>query len=394
MGGFSSHPLQNFNRLSSVLERTPPELLSEIFLWTLPLTREAARRAKFHATDSPWVLTHVNRRWRAIAISNPSLLSLVTIKYLPSSNPTFSFPLLMVGTQIARARQLRIHFHGCETADSLPKIAVFQCLAAHASRWEELCLLLTSQRVPLLAGLRDRVPLLQRLLIEWDQPKSQAGMESIDCFETAPSLVDAGVSNTFRSIPFRVPVQQLTRYQFDGPWEMHRRILLQVAPSLIEARIIISFDNDPWPNPDGSGIIDLTSLRRLCVTHPDILNYIRTPRLEEIAVHFAKEEEKALPTYFVSILSRSRCPLRKLCLVGEPAAHPTADILRNIPSIVELSIIISPRAADTAVDAFISHFASSQAASLPFPSWLPTCVRFFSDAEVKNTSSTHFIWLW
>ncbi|KAJ6552818.1 hypothetical protein B0H19DRAFT_893593, partial [Mycena capillaripes] len=57
----------------SPLRRVPVEVLSEIFLWTLPSLREP--RERFHVTDSPWFLTHVSRRWRAVAISNPSLWS-------------------------------------------------------------------------------------------------------------------------------------------------------------------------------------------------------------------------------------------------------------------------------------------------------------------------------
>ncbi|KAJ7260360.1 hypothetical protein B0H12DRAFT_959143, partial [Mycena haematopus] len=51
----------------SPLRRMPSEVLGEIFSWTLPL------RSALDITDSPWVLTHVSRRWRAIAVSKSSL---------------------------------------------------------------------------------------------------------------------------------------------------------------------------------------------------------------------------------------------------------------------------------------------------------------------------------
>ncbi|KAJ7260351.1 hypothetical protein B0H12DRAFT_1181996, partial [Mycena haematopus] len=51
----------------SPLRRMPSEVLGEIFSWTLPLKRA------LDIADSPWVLTHVSRRWRAIAVSKSSL---------------------------------------------------------------------------------------------------------------------------------------------------------------------------------------------------------------------------------------------------------------------------------------------------------------------------------
>ncbi|KAJ7113946.1 hypothetical protein C8R44DRAFT_556108, partial [Mycena epipterygia] len=56
----------------------PPEVLGEIFLWTLPSDVVFFRR-RFDAKDSPWVLTHVSSHWRAVAVSTPALWSLIVI---------------------------------------------------------------------------------------------------------------------------------------------------------------------------------------------------------------------------------------------------------------------------------------------------------------------------
>ncbi|KAJ7041914.1 hypothetical protein C8F04DRAFT_888988, partial [Mycena alexandri] len=55
------------------LRRIPPEIIAEIFSWTMPTLREAVDRQRCSVMDSPWVLTHVSRRWRAVAISSPAL---------------------------------------------------------------------------------------------------------------------------------------------------------------------------------------------------------------------------------------------------------------------------------------------------------------------------------
>ncbi|KAJ6552744.1 hypothetical protein B0H19DRAFT_901178, partial [Mycena capillaripes] len=71
----AGYRVQNFSILSP-LRRTPPEVLSEIFSWTLPPAIYSRQRMGFSAMDSPWVLTHICRRWRAVAISTPPLWSL------------------------------------------------------------------------------------------------------------------------------------------------------------------------------------------------------------------------------------------------------------------------------------------------------------------------------
>ncbi|KAJ7138249.1 hypothetical protein C8R44DRAFT_661285, partial [Mycena epipterygia] len=60
----------------SPLRRMPPEVLGEIFSWTLPSVGVLHQR-HFGVAISPWVLTHISSRWRAVSISTPSLWSLV-----------------------------------------------------------------------------------------------------------------------------------------------------------------------------------------------------------------------------------------------------------------------------------------------------------------------------
>ncbi|KAJ7780040.1 hypothetical protein DFH07DRAFT_875643, partial [Mycena maculata] len=109
--------VQNTAMLSP-LRRMPAEVLSEIFSWTLspvhaPLTVKRLR-------DSPWVLTHVSSRWRAIALSTSSLWSLVYIEY-----PGI-YSLAMIRAQVDRARTLKVHFSGSQRRDSRPQTEMFK----------------------------------------------------------------------------------------------------------------------------------------------------------------------------------------------------------------------------------------------------------------------------
>ncbi|KAJ7906142.1 hypothetical protein B0H13DRAFT_2507134 [Mycena leptocephala] len=336
------------NAILSPLRKLPPEVLGEIFSWTLPFKTTKM----FRATDSPWVLTHISHRWRAVAVLDSSLWSLLRIHYSSATNPKLSYPLCMVKTQVARAKTLKIHFYGSEALDPLPQIEVFDYLAVHASRWEELALGLTSPLVPLLASLRDRVPLLQRLWIEWCG-ETQAAAYSINCFQTTPSLMDASVNNTHGVISVALPFHNLTRYHLETSWAAHQGIL-KLAHSLVEASISCHSHGDaPWPNPDE--IIELRVLRRLFASHPQILGYLRTPCLEEFAVDFLEHENTILQTHLESLVLRSACPLRRLCLSGIPAVLPVAEILSRIPSIVHFTASISVPRAAIGVNGLISH---------------------------------------
>ncbi|KAJ7735007.1 hypothetical protein B0H16DRAFT_135196 [Mycena metata] len=169
----------------SPLRRIPPEVLVEIFMWTLPPLRGLPTRI---CKKSPWLLTHISRHWRAVATSTPSLWSTVAISYHPGMDPGGLYPLPMLETQISRALTLKIHFYGNETSDPGPQLEVFKYLSSYSSRWEELSLSITSALALLLSDLQDRVPSLRRLFIQWGEESGQADMESLTCFDRAPSL--------------------------------------------------------------------------------------------------------------------------------------------------------------------------------------------------------------
>ncbi|KAJ7239601.1 hypothetical protein B0H12DRAFT_1025164, partial [Mycena haematopus] len=71
----------------SPLRRMPPEILGEIFLWTIPLDLDDER------TYSAWILTHISRRWREIAVSTSPLWSLVVIDFPRKMDPVPSYPM-------------------------------------------------------------------------------------------------------------------------------------------------------------------------------------------------------------------------------------------------------------------------------------------------------------
>ncbi|KAJ7498105.1 hypothetical protein B0H11DRAFT_2383026 [Mycena galericulata] len=313
----------------SPLRRMPPEILGEIFSRTLP------SRA-LNVRDSPWVLTQVCKRWRAVSILMPSLWSRVHIDF----SKNIKYPLTMIETHIERARTLKIHFYGRTNRDSHPQKQMFKFLSTHSSRWEELVLHLTAGLVPHLSALENRLPVLRRLWVQWDSAGSQNGVDSLRCFETAYSLVDVFVFSEYRFIPIVLPPHnRITRYDIDAPWDTHRA-MLKLIPDLVEARVRVNFDNtDPWP--DSGETIQLLHLRRLDVSHVEILDYLSTPVLEDAALNCTEEEDTDFYTLLVTFLIRSSCPLRRLCIRGSPDPHAAAAVLQKISSVTELAILIT-----------------------------------------------------
>ncbi|KAJ7780094.1 hypothetical protein DFH07DRAFT_793748 [Mycena maculata] len=291
----------------SPLRRMPPEVLGEIFSWTVPSLAELVDREESDIECSPWVLTHVSHRWRAIALSTPSLWSLLYISF------PRDYPPAMVKTRLERAQKLKIHFFGRQEHDPRLQIEMFKFLSEHSQRWEELSLQLTSDLVPLLDSLRDRLPLLRRLSIQWDGPESQTAVESISCFQTSVSLVDIDIYSEYRFVPTLLPMhRQVTRYDFDAPWETHYELLKSV-PNLVEGRIHVYFDDEPWPTPE---TIDLFYLCRLYVSDVNVLDYLRTPSLEGIALYVPGEGASDIVPHLEPFLKHSTCTLQRFCLEG------------------------------------------------------------------------------
>ncbi|KAJ7208759.1 hypothetical protein B0H12DRAFT_1158335 [Mycena haematopus] len=119
---------------------------------------------------------------------------------------------------------------------------------------------------------------------------------------------------------------------------MHRSILT-IAPNLVEAHIKIRFNTESWPETD-EVIIDLPALDRLYTSRPEVLHYIRTPVLQELALYFASTDRPSIVGELQSFLSRSLCYLRCLCLRGCAYPDTSIAILESIPSIIELRVMI------------------------------------------------------
>ncbi|KAF7371152.1 ABC protein [Mycena sanguinolenta] len=326
-----SYRTQN-TAILSPLQRMPPEVLSEIFSWTLPSNSDTLSIG-FDMAHAPWVLTRISSSWRAACLSTPSLWSRIVIDNAPS-DPSRNYSRALIEAHIHRAQKLHVHFYGSSETDSDRQIQKFVLLSKHSSRWEELSLGLTSEILPLLNALRDRIPLLKRLWIKWYDRR--ATVQSLDCFRTAPSLVDLGVSHKRNFVPIIVPMQQLARYNLNASLQRHLAIL-RLAQNVVEAHIHVDFDDEIWV--EKKEILCLPHLRRVFVSHPEALDYLEAPSLEGLGFWVLPEVNDANIVHLESFLGRSECSLQKLCLRASDA-HTTAQILGKFPSLAELAVTV------------------------------------------------------
>ncbi|KAJ7625644.1 hypothetical protein FB45DRAFT_921949 [Roridomyces roridus] len=314
----------------SPLRRMPPEVLVEIFSWTLPLLEEMDGDVS-DLQDCPWVLTQVCSRWRAISVATPSFWSTVFVDF----NGGPGVHLDMVQTQVDRSQLLRVHFIGSEAHDSAPQIEMFQLLSKHSHRWERLDIHLTAAVASQLGTLN--LSSLSRLWLQWDTEESEEGLESIDSFESAPSLFDVGYMNESRPVPFLFPAHQITCYRVRAPWATHQSAL-RMAPDLIEARITVVFDEDDWSDLWPSDEPILTAhLRHLYVSDVKILDYIQAPVLAELAFGI-KEEDTRIGEVLDSFFLRSSCTPQRLCVQGQVDANITTAILGKYSFISRIAL--------------------------------------------------------
>ncbi|KAJ7036627.1 hypothetical protein C8F04DRAFT_1257853 [Mycena alexandri] len=82
----------------------------------------------------------------------------------------------------------------------------------------------------------------------------------------------------------------------------------------------------------------MSYLRRLFVSHTEILEFLKFPVLKEIAIDVGPDEN--VLTHLEPSLIRSSCSLGMLSFAGCPPADATIQILQKFPSIRELAIIV------------------------------------------------------
>ncbi|KAF9019868.1 hypothetical protein BDZ89DRAFT_305120 [Hymenopellis radicata] len=124
----------------------PDDICREIFLNTVPcwddLCDESIHLDSLDGSHSPWTVSHVSRRWRALSLTFPRLWSCIAV-YLPCRRGASDHAQRLaqrLAMHIARARSADLFIRIYAFRTPYPLHPVFPVLFPSMSRWSHLCL--------------------------------------------------------------------------------------------------------------------------------------------------------------------------------------------------------------------------------------------------------------
>ncbi|KAJ6541678.1 hypothetical protein B0H19DRAFT_321400 [Mycena capillaripes] len=249
----------------SLLRRFPPEILCNIFLFTLLPAHEMEdlpqeRFFNFGNHDSPWILPRICSRWRSISLSFPSLWTTViisptyerdtdspksddsSVEVYCRSGGSVPYPVEMFKAQLTRSGSAPL---SVVLKDEGLSTDALRALLDSSTRWESLNCPKHGNLIPNLSG---KVPLLRKIHLGGKASRREIAMQVLD----APALQEVSLKR-YKS-PIILPRSQITRYQASGRWSLPRMV------NLLECHLDVS-NNQPFPTK--GTILTLPTLRKL-----------------------------------------------------------------------------------------------------------------------------------
>ncbi|KAJ6592314.1 hypothetical protein DFH09DRAFT_1358042 [Mycena vulgaris] len=300
----------------SPLRRMPPELLSLIF--TL------ARRPS--GDPAPWTVSQVCRRWREIAIYQPSFWASVVLD-LGTDRIVTPFRLeahLQRSGNLPLKVSIISRFKNQHTPQS---VGLLNIIANYCARWETVEIWGRPSLYLLLAGVRGYLPILRSLDVMLDLFDGDA-VPALDAFELAPNLYRATVNTGGRAATVMLPFPQLQGYVASSSWDSHLDVLAS-ASNLVECALQVHDIHTPPTTK-----IVLPHLLRLSISKSNLLECLDTPKLQELYCSSQSD-------HLSSLFSRRPYRLQKLVLFYPASVADVTGILRASPTLTELGLSIS-----------------------------------------------------
>ncbi|KAI4520090.1 hypothetical protein K525DRAFT_286483 [Schizophyllum commune Loenen D] len=198
-----AHPEYPASDVGPLIQQSyPDDVLFEVFALV------CARHEIIYQTSTPLWLSHVCRpRWRAAALSYPTLWSRIRVNYEYAPNGhAMAASAHMIATYLVRSHSASLDI--CWMAhDSLA--AVFCALLPHSSRWRGLHII--SRIHPAISGARPQMPLLESARVEGRWYWSWTTVR--DAFPVVPRL-GSWTCNCPRTNELDLPWAQLTSIDF------------------------------------------------------------------------------------------------------------------------------------------------------------------------------------
>ncbi|KAF7980290.1 hypothetical protein HWV62_39063 [Athelia sp. TMB] len=332
--------------LVSSFRRFPAEILSKIFLHSLP-----ALHRDMSEVEPPLLLERVCRRWKDISRSTPALWSYIKIHFWEGQE---DFDRRIVSTYLTRAgnHPLTISLGSRMAVSSSlnmdhPALAL---LVAHCERWHAAYLHLSSKVLLQLSEIRGRLPSLHKLHIYTTTEEDDI---TIVAFADAPMLRYFDTSSSIfldvvTSKKLLLPWAGLTSLVIDERMVGHIWAILQDCPNLIqlEARIAA---NDPGSNLPHLILPHLCSLSLRLPKQYKVLSTLTLPSLKHatitITTTYGEDEDMSVAWHVRSglsaMFSQSNCALLELTLRDDAYIFQSEDLIACLepsPSLIKLDV--------------------------------------------------------
>ncbi|KAF7308015.1 F-box domain-containing protein [Mycena kentingensis (nom. inval.)] len=359
------------------IERLPPELLGEIFAFTLPCLRRAGSK---EIPTAPWWLGHVCTQWRSAALAHAVLWCDVSL-YAAYDTPTLvACGEKMLAAQLARSRSASLHIqlhwfdYGARASDGVSTLV--DMLVQHSERWEKLLVDLNARfPEPILDALacaRGRLPRLHTLDIHYPgQIVGYTSWATYGAFVAAPKLTTLSITgfmselSVTKSLP--LPRDQIATFRVKFSHQDAALDALLAFPNLKELRLSV-VESDSRRTHRGRPFetlarVKLPELRVLQLdTRSNVIEWLSLPSLRNL--HLLSGGLRAVP----DMLRRSRCPLVRLVIESNVNTGQVLAILPHCPALRELKLGLR--------EPIPNHRRPAPPAVLPYE-----CIRALADGD-------------
>ncbi|KAJ7823505.1 hypothetical protein B0H14DRAFT_3146032 [Mycena olivaceomarginata] len=318
--------IRQYRGLVSPVRRVPPELVCEIFALLLEDDEEIPPKPL-------WWLGHICRSWRLFVLGDTQFWTSIII---PTS-PLRSDDCSMIEAQLLRSANalLKVYWVLSKRARTTPTMdpRMADLIVAECGRWASFHIdaprLKSVEALDWLRPVKGRLSTLKKLEV--------LNEEDIvpDVFGIAPSLREVYLTEwdaSLHSPSISIPWEQITRYR--GAYGPKAQLaILQAASNVVHCVVGCegTFEPDDLPS------VALPRLRSLLIEHPDWLDRLKAPLLEDLACPIGEESRLIA---LLSFVRNSSCSLKRLVLVECAISPQLITALRGLPTLTHL--VISP----------------------------------------------------